>query len=188
MKRCFRASVSLIAAMMLFFMTSCMSAYKKKVGGETEQVFTRIYLTDFNTAWQAALEALKSHPLDASNREAGHIRTKWKDNTANKNFIDSFGIGKTYLKAQFRYTLSVAEGFFDGKPSVKVSVQREQMVQNDVLEGWRPVETDSIEENTLLYRIARLIVIKTKLAADEDIKTQKAVDAFMQDQPEQSTE
>ena len=157
--------------------TSCVSAYKETVGGETEQSFSKVYYTDFNTAWQSVLDGLKHNRLDVSNREGGFVQTKWTDNTDDKNFADSFGDADAYLKAQYRFKVTVAKSFFNGKPAIKVTVQRDQLVQRDVLEGWQPVETDQIEENTLLYRVGRLIMIKMKLAKIEEDKTRKALES-----------
>lgn len=148
-----------------------MTAYRQSLGADTDQVFSRIYLSDFNTAWQAALDSLKNSRLDVSNREGGNLQTRWTDNTSEKNFTDSFGDANAYLKAQYRVRVTVAKGFYNGSPSVKVSVQKEQLVQRDVLDGWKPVETDSVDEKTLLYRIGRLIYIRTKLANLEANKT-----------------
>ncbi len=155
---------------------SCMSAYRKTVGGNINQVFTRLYFTEFNTAWQAVLDSLKSSRLDVSNREGGFLQTRWTDNTQEKNFTDSFGSADTYLSAKYRFRITVAKGFFNGVSAIKVSVQKDQVVQRDVLEGWKPVESDSIEENTLLYRMGRLIFIKMRLAQLEEEKTKKAIE------------
>jgi hypothetical protein len=54
---------------------------------------------------------------------------------------------------------------------VKVTVQREQVAQRDALDDFRPLESDSIEENTLLYRIGRIITLKTRLAKLEEYRT-----------------
>ncbi len=153
----------------------CNTAYKKSVGGDTEQIFSRIFLTDYNTAWGSVLEALKSSPLEVSNRDSGFIRTKWVDNTSDRNLFESFGQGRAFLKAQYRFRVSVGKGFFEGEQSVKVAVQREQLVQSDVLEGWRPVISDSIEENTLLYRIGRIIFIRTKINKMEEEKREREI-------------
>lgn len=169
-------SLLLLFALSLGTLVSgCADAYKRALGTDTEQVFTRIFLTDFNTAWQSALEALKTSPLDVTNREAGVVQTKWSDNTAQKNFSESFGAADSFLKAQYRVRVSLAKGFYNGKPSVKVAVQKEQLVQRDVLEGWRPIESDSIEEKTLLYRIGRIIAIRTKLARIEEERIRKSL-------------
>ncbi len=154
----------------------CMNAYRQSVGGNTDQVFVKIYFTDFNTAWQGVLDALKSNRLDVSNREGGFLQTRWSENTSEKNFIDSFGSADTVLKAQYRFRVTVAKGFYNGSPSVKITVQKDQLVQRDVLEGWKPLETDSIEENTLLYRIGRIIYMRMRIAQLEEEKTKKALE------------
>lgn len=166
----------LTGAFLIFTGTSCTSAYIESIGGDTTQVFQKIYLTDFNTAWQSALEALKTSPLDISNRESGFILTKWTDNTNERNFSDSFANTNAYLKAQYRFHLLITKGFYNGQPTIKIGVQKEQLVQVDVLEGWRPIESDSIDENTLLYRIGRIIYIKMKLAKLEDERAKKAAE------------
>jgi hypothetical protein len=157
--------------------TGCTSAYKSSLGGDTETTFSRIYRTDFNTAWQSVLDGLKNSRLDVSNREAGYILTKWTDNTAEKNMIDSYGSADAYLKAQYRFRVTVAQGSFDGSPSAKVAVIKEQVVSRDVLEGFRPIATDMIEEKTLLYRIGRIIFMRMKLALIEERRTKSEIEA-----------
>ncbi len=173
-----RITAAILLTLALLPASGCMSAYKASVGSDNSQVYRRIFLTDFNTAWQSVLDSLKASPLDVSNREGGFVQTKWTDNTAEKNFSESFGGTDAYLKAQYRFRVTVASGFYyrTNKPSVKVTVQKEQLVQRDVLEGWRPIETDSIDENTLLYRIGRIIAIRMKLAKIEEEKTRKAIE------------
>jgi hypothetical protein len=153
-----------------------MSAYRKQVGADLTQTYTKIFLTDFNFAWQAVLDSIRSYRLDITNREGGVVQTRWTDNTAEKNFVDSFGGADSYLKAQFRVRIIVSKGFYNGKPSTKVTVQKEQMIQRDVLEGWKPVPTDGIDENTLLYRIGRLIQIKLTLQKLEEEKARRALE------------
>ncbi len=165
--------LGLIATSMLN--TSCVSAYRKTLGQDVSQVFHRIYISDYNVAWQATLDALKSSRLDVSNREGGIVQTRWTENTAEKNFTESFGTAESYLKAQYRLRITLAKGFYNGKPSVKVTVQKEQMVQRDVLEGWRPIESDGIDENTLLYRVGRIIIMRNKIAKLEEEKTNSAI-------------
>ncbi len=164
-----------VIAMAVAPLSGCMSAYEKSIGGDTEQIFSRYYLSDFNTVWQSVLGALKSIPLDIANRESGFLRTKWTLNTADKNFFDSFGPGGVYLQAQYRIRISLSKGFYNGTPSVKVSVLKEQMIQRDVLEGWRPVVTDTVDEHTLLYRVGRLVYLQTKIAEVDKEKTERVL-------------
>jgi len=171
-------SLSLVlAALTLTILTSCVKAYTESVGGEPAQVFSRTYLTDFNTAWQSILEALKNSQIDIANQEGGYVQTKWTENTAEKNFTDSFNGTDAYLKAQYRFRVSVSKGIYRGRNTVKIRVQKEQLIQKDVLEGWKPIESDTIDEATLLYRIGRVIYIKMKIARLEDRKAKKEIES-----------
>jgi hypothetical protein len=153
-----------------------MSAYIKTTGGNTGQIFKKVFVTDFEVAWESTLDALKNSRLDVTNKEGGFIQTKWIENTSEKNFIDAYGNGSAFLKAQFRLKISLEKGFFKKKSTIRISILKEQFIERDVLEGWKNIETDSIEENTLLYRIGRIIYIKTKLAALEEEKTKKELE------------
>ncbi len=155
-----------------------MNAYKQSVGAQLEQVSTKVFRTDMNVAWEAALESMKSMTLDISNRESGFIQTKWTDNTSDKNFSDSFAGARAYLKAQFRFKVNVATAYYNGEPVVKVSVQREQLVQRDVLEGWKPIQSDQIEESTLLYRMGRIIKLKIRVSRALERKTQQETESL----------
>ena len=160
---------------LLVISTGCMSAYKKSVGGDPEQVFSKIYISDYPNAWEAAVEALKASSMEVVNRENGSLQTKWIDNTAERNLIDSAGSVSPYVKAQYRFRVVIAKGFYEGKASVRISVQKEQQYQRDVLEGWLNQESDGIQENSLLYRIGKLIEFKVKLQEIEDRKLKQQI-------------
>ncbi len=164
-------SLPLAALSLAAVLSGCAEGYQATVGALPETTH-RIYITDFNTAWQSVQDSLKSVRTDISNRESGFVQTKWTDNTVEKNFSDR----GAFMKAQYRFLISIAKSFYNGRPSVKVTVQKEQLVQRDVLDGWHPEATDLIEEKTLLYRIGRLIYIRTKLAQAEEEKNRKAIE------------
>ena len=158
-------------------LSSCMTAYIKSVGGNLTPVIERTFSTDFELAWEAVLEVLKNTKMDITNKEGGFIQTKWVDNTAEKNFIDSFGDTGTYIKAQFRLKLSLTKANRAGRPTIRIKIVKEQLIQRDALEGWRATETEPIEENTLLYRIGRVILIKAKMNQAEDERSKKEINS-----------
>ncbi len=162
-------SVALGAALMSA--SGCMTAYKNSIGANTLQVYNRVYVTDFNTAWQAVLDAMKSIRLDVTNREGGFLQSRWMDNTKEKNFADGDGSTAPYMRAQYRFKVTVAKGVYNRVKAVKITVQREQFVQRDALDDLHAMPSDSIEENTLLYRIGRIINVKTRLAKLEEYNT-----------------
>ena len=156
---------------------SCASAYKRSVGGETAKTYSRFFLTDYDTAWESALRAMTSYRREREEKEFGYIRTDWNQNTTAQNFAESFGGVDTYLRTRERITLWLSKGFYNGQPSVKISIFREQKVMVDVLEGEKSMETDGVEENTILYRIGRLIGIKMKLNKQDQEKAKKTMES-----------
>jgi hypothetical protein len=169
--------VMILPVLMTAIVSGCMSAYIKSVGGDTEQVFNKIYLAEYPIAWEAAREALKPGLLEDENRENGTLQTKWIDNTSERNLIESAGSVSTYVKAQYRFRVTLAKGSVDGKSSVRITVQKEQQIQRDVLEGWRNQETDGIQENSLIYRVGKLIEFKLKNEKIENEKIKKQLDS-----------
>jgi hypothetical protein len=172
----FAGSLISAAAVLALTGSGCSRSIFAQPGTELERIYSRIFITDYNTAWQSSLEALKRFEKTVQNRQGGTMQTTWIDNTAEKNFIESFGGDVTYLKTKYRLNVTVAPGNYNGRPSVKVSILKDQMVQRDLLEGWRQVQSDAIEENTFLYRIGRIIYIKLKLKQMEDQKMQQIID------------
>jgi|GEM_PF-424188 len=168
-------AIALILAIAPPALTGCMTAYKRSVGANTQTNFHRVYTTDFNTAWQAVLDSMKSIRLDVTNREGGFLQTRWMDNTKEKNFSDGDGTTFPYMRAQYRFKVTISKGVYNGRSGIKVVVQREQFAQRDALDELYPLESDSIEENTLLYRIGRIIAVKTRLAKLEEYNTRMEI-------------
>jgi hypothetical protein len=163
-------------SLLALLLPSCMSAYKKSVGGDSDRIFTKIFISEYNLAWESSKEALKASPIDVENRENGTLQTKWIDNTAERNLIDNSGSVNPYIKAQYRFRTALAKGFYDGKPSVRITVQKEQQVQRDVLEGWVNLDTDGIQENSLLYRIGKVIDYRKRIIDLENQKLKKQLE------------
>jgi hypothetical protein len=171
----FLRRMGLFAGVLLFTLSGCTSAYRKSVGADQDKVVSRVYVADFNTAWQSVLEALKSSNLDQSDRDAGVVQTRWMTNTADKNLADSDGGVLHYTQAKLRFRVSLTRGFQRGLPAIKVSVQKEQVVQRDALDELRIQESDGVEERTLVYRIGRILKIKQALASQEEARTQQEI-------------
>ena len=158
-----------------------MSAYKKSVGGEADKIFSKVFISDYAMAWESSVDSMKASTMDIVNRENGTLQTKWIDNTNERNLIDSTGSVSPYLKAQYRFRITLAKGFFQGKPSVRVNVQKEQQIQRDVLEGWINQDTDGIQENSLLYRIGKVIDFKRRIQDIENQRLKRQLEKANQD-------
>ncbi len=171
----------------LLGISSCKETYLRSIGADRVETVEKEFYVDFETAWASVLDALKSYRLDVSNRDSGSIVTRWKDNTAERNLLDGDGTIRPHLKAQFRFIVSVARSKQRGKEMVSVRVRKEQTVIADPLDEPRRIESDLIQERTLLYRIARITEQRNKLQeldkarVERDLKKAAAEAAKSQD-------
>lgn len=123
---------------------------------------SRIFLTDFSTAWTASLEAVSAgrDVIRINNREAGTIETNWINNTESRYFLDVFSNEDFFLQMRYKLQVQVREGKKNDKQAVMVRVLKQQQRQSTFLGGWQDVESDGLEESVYLYRIGRLIAIQ----------------------------
>lgn len=143
--------------LLLLAISGCASYEKFRQITEEVEMPSRIYRADFNQTWQAVLNVSKRYSLAQQNQEAGYIKTRWEDNTQELNFSDSFGSSDAVKAARFKLVINVVKGYRGSREVTKVTVYKRQLVEQDFLQGWKEVATDGILEQTLLYRIGKLI-------------------------------
>jgi hypothetical protein len=147
----------------VFAFSSCASYEKFRQVTEEMDVPSQVYKADFNQTWQAVIQVMKKYDIAQQNQESGYIKTRWIDNTLEINFADSFGSNDAVKAAKFKLIVNVVKGFRSSQEVAKVTIYRRQLVEQDFLQGWKEIPTDATLEETLLYRIDRLIMIDNKL-------------------------
>ncbi len=154
----YRESAAFFAACALFFLSSCSNLPFVK----QNKAPSRTFLTDFSTAWTAALEAVSSgkEVIRAHNRELGTIETSWIDNSESRQFLDVFSDEDFFLRMRYRMQVTVREGKKNGQQAVLVRVIKQQQKESTFLGGFQEAESDGLEESVLLYRIGRLLAIQ----------------------------
>jgi hypothetical protein len=138
---------------------------------------TRIFLTDFSTAWTAALEGVSNGKdiIRVQNRETGVIETNWIDNSESRQFLDVFSDEDFFLRSRFKLQVQVREGKKNGQQAVLVRVLKQSQKESTFLGGFQEVESDLLEESVYLYRIGRLIAIQ-QYTDDQDVKERQILD------------
>lgn len=170
-----KLSMSLILMLVLF---SCSSYENFKSVSEDLEIPSQVYKADYNKVWQEVIKITSQYEREVYNQEAGIIKTRWKDNTLELNFADSFGSNDSVKAAQFKLIINVVKGYRGTKEVTKVSVFKRQRVEQDFLQGWKVLRSDGILEKTLLYRLERALAIETKLQEIEDKKSKEAEKSF----------
>ena len=132
---------------------------------KVNKAYTRIFLTDYSTAWTAAFDAVSMGRdiIRLQNRELGIIETGWVDYTDQKHFLEVFSDEHFFLRARYRLKVQLREGKKNGQPAVITQVLREEQLERTFLAGWTDSdEAESTVEATVLYRIGRIIAIQEK--------------------------
>ena len=116
------------------------------------------------------MATVTKYDLELQNQESGTMKTKWIDNTLKLNFSDSFGSSDAVKAAKFKLIINVIKGFQESREVTKVTVYKRQLVNQDFLQGWKVIPSDQIQEQTLLYRVERALMIDKKIKDIEKIR------------------
>ena len=149
--------------LLLLAISGCASYEKFRQVTEELEMPSKIFKADFNQTWQAVIQVMKKYDIAQQNQEAGYIKTRWMDNTMEVNFTDSFGSNDAVKAARFKLVVNVVKGYRSSSEVSKVTIYKRQLVEQDFLQGWKEITTDGTQEQTLLYRIGRLIETDNKL-------------------------
>lgn len=163
---------------MLFSLFSCADYEQFRKITEEVEIPSKVYKADRNQAWAAVLKVMSRFDNSVVNAEAGYIKTNWMDNTLETNFSDSFGSSDKIKAAKFKLVVNVVKGYRMSREVTKVTIYKRQMVEQDFLQGWKEVPTDTILEDTLLYRIDREIAIDNKLKEIDKAREKELLQNF----------
>ncbi len=166
----------------VFFLVTCLalttsscSSYKQfQYISEDFEIPSKVFKYEYSQTWQAVLQIMQKFDLATQNQEAGVIKTRWRDNTLELNFADSFGSSDSVKAAKFKLIINIVKGFRGSREVSKITVFKRQMVEHDFLQGWKVVRSDGITEKTILYRIEKVLEIDQKLKRIEEQKSKEA--------------
>lgn len=125
-----------------------------------KSVFTRVFFASYESVWRAAQLALK-YPISINNMDNGLLETDWVRAlegfaVPGSNKIPSSGI-------RYKVTLNMVKGRANGRESVRVNLRKTMERQRDFFSDPEPMLTDGLEEQVILYRIERELIIQEAL-------------------------
>ncbi|MDA9793367.1 hypothetical protein N9B72_02160 [Bacteriovoracaceae bacterium] len=161
-----------------FIFSSCADYARFKRVTEDIEIPSKVYKADRNQTWAAVLKVITKFDNAIVNAESGYIKTNWMDNTLELNFADSFGGSDKVKAAKFKLIINVVKGYRMSREVTKVTIYKRQLIENDFLQGWKELPTDSILESTLLYRVDREITIDNKLKEIDKAKEKELINNF----------
>ena len=165
-------TLTLIAFLSL---TGCASYDHFKNVTRDYELPSQVFKASYEMTWSAIKNIIDTYnySLEVSNRASGLWKTRWIDNTLETNFSNSLKRGSGYKAAKFKLIINVVKGYRTDREVTKVFISKRQLVQKDLLQGWKVIHSDQILEKTLLYRLKRLLLIEKKLEELEKRKSQE---------------
>ncbi len=167
-----------IKLLLLLATSGCASYEKFRQVTEELEIPSKVFAADYNQTWNAVIQVMKKYDIAQQNQEAGYIKTRWMDNTLEVNFTDSFGSSDAVKAARFKLAVNVVKGYRASQEVTKVTVYKRQLVEQDFLQGWKEVSTDGIAEQTLLYRIGRLVENDNRLKEIDKAREKEQLQNF----------
>ncbi len=147
--------IPLIAAL-FFTLWGCSLSSTKKTPQRKQHT---IYLNSkFEHVWRAAQISLSKYPLATNNLDKGLLKTQmissydiWKPAHVS---VNNYG-GKSYT-----IKIKILRGRYNGKKITKVIVKKSLQRRKDFFSGEESLMSDGLEEQKILYRIKRELIIE----------------------------
>lgn len=136
---------TLTSFLLCFFITSPSSA----------EVYTRAFAAKRETVWKGILIALSKYPLDKNSQESGEITTsKIPDGEIFKphNY-------KANLNLEYQLFINLEKRRYKGKKIIFVRIEKKSVEKGDFIKQAQEIKSDGIEEQVILYRVAREVKI-----------------------------
>lgn len=123
------------------------------------EVYTRAFGAKKESVWKGVLIALSKYPLDKNSQESGEITTsKIPDG-------EIFRPHNHQVNHNLEYQLfiNLENRRYKGRKITLVKIEKKSILKGDFIKKEKEVESDGVEEQVLLYRMAREIKIDRKV-------------------------
>lgn len=159
-------SLSLLGIISILMLTSCglMELQEDKAARMRSNILppSRVFNYPFDSVWRASLTVLK-YSITDQNQETGHIETDYvKPSDGGWTRPD----GSSLMSAGVRYKIAmslVRVRAENGRAGVKVTIEKKLEKIKDFFSDPEPIESDQLEEKSILYRLERELVIEDAL-------------------------
>ena len=128
---------------------SSATAYKQK-----------IFYASYDEVWRAAHAVLK-YPIVVDNQDTGIIETDFIKGV--DGWLLPEAAAPTSSGLRYKIHMVFAQGKFNGKDSVRVTIEKRMEVLRDFFSEPEAVESDGMEEKVIFYRMEREIIVNKAL-------------------------
>ncbi len=121
----------------------------------------RVYSANFDEVWRAVNIVLQPYPLRISNMDQGILETDTI--RGYRIFTPVYKSVNSNSSDTYRISIKVIKGSLESRSATKVNLIKDTQSQSDFFSDPKPVKSDGLEENAILYRIGREVQIERAL-------------------------
>lgn len=148
-------------------LASACSTSKKDLrsqGGYPNPPYQKVFKADYNKVWKAMQLVLLHYPIRISNRDSGVLETDFikidKGWSSPTELSPKPGGGNYIIRARAVRGTSMT---YQPTSTVRVKIEKIVKARKDFFSKAKKIETDGLEELSLLYRISRELKIERAL-------------------------
>lgn len=156
--------VSLGLVLVNLSMGGCVTAPPSTLAknNKPDTTYSRVYFGSYEEVELALKQSMIRYPQRIDNTEAGIFETdvikgEFRFQPAHRDVTYSSGY-------RYRILVRMVRGKTDGKPSVKVQINKKVEIAKDFFSDPKELSSDGLEEEAILYRIGRELQIAKALA------------------------
>ncbi len=138
----------------IIILGACSSTTKRKV----QQDYARVFKVPYETVWRATQQAMLNYPMNINNMDTGHLQTLY---ITGKHRYQAPHQESINLPSGYQYRLNI--NLIKGDELTKVVISKEARLQKDFFSEPQELVSDGFEEQVLIYRIKREILIENLL-------------------------
>lgn len=120
----------------------------------------KVFYSTYDEVWRAAHAVLK-YPIVVDNQDTGMIETDYIKGV--DGWIAPESDKKTSSGLRYKIVMIFAQGKFNGKDSVRVTIEKKIEILRDFFSEPEVMESDGYEEKVIFYRMEREIIINKAL-------------------------
>ncbi|MAE73390.1 MAG: hypothetical protein CL675_04795 [Bdellovibrionaceae bacterium] len=154
---------------LLVVLSGCSLFSKEDTGlTETMDAHKEVFYYEYEKVWRATQVALAKYPIKLNDQDAGLLETEVIP--ARKIWTPPHKAEKHPFAHQYRLAIKAIKGKSQGRPAVQLRITKYKTRQKDFFSDSDRLPSDGLEEEMLLYRIRRELLIQKALdrAASKD--------------------
>lgn len=152
-----------LLSMLMFGAGSCAIVSEEKASYRIPSPAVQVFYSPFDKVWRAAQLAIAHYPPRVNNMDTGILETEVIKGLSSKSWQGPHQARRPPAGMKYQIRVVVSRGDVDGKEATQVIVQKNIKIKRDFFAAEEELQSDGLEERSIVYRIERELKIDRAL-------------------------